>query len=162
MSVFSTGGFGGTSFNSGGFSGGSLVVDDPVLDSSTPISAPGYTLDDTSGSTTTTTNPSLSSPLSSVGSTSPAALNTVAANPTVYSSGSSGAVQEISAASSAIGQWGYALGDLLGLGEPSSTTNISTGAGGSAPASQATNPNTTYILFAIAAVVIILIIAEMD
>lgn len=117
---------------------------------------PSQILDDPSSiAVTTTSNPSLTQPVSNLALTGGAALNTMSANPTVYSSGSQSTVSEISSVATSIGQWGYSIASMLGVGSPlpSSTTIV----GSTAPP-----PNNNLKLLLVGVVVIAVVILIMD
>ena len=121
-------------------------------------------LDDPSASAVTTTaNPSLIASPSTLSSTGGAALNTVAANPTVYSTGSGGVVADLSSVGSVIGQWGFSIASLAGIGSPSSGATAAHGVSvGRASTSPAMSNSTKYILFGVALLVVILVVMDAE
>lgn len=129
----------------------------------TPQAFPQGILDDPSASAVTTTaNPSLTASPSTLSSTGGAALNTVAANPTVYSTGSSGVVSDISNIGSVIGQWGFSIASLAGIGSPTGATAASGVSVGRASTSPAMSNSTKYILFGVALLVVILVVMDAE
>jgi hypothetical protein len=155
---YSFGDLSGTDDTSIGFSAvpeGSYPSDAIPNISIAPTSFPSGILDDPAASAvTTTSNPPLSATsLSNLAGVGGAAGNTVAANPTVYSSGSGGMINNLAGLSSAVGQFGFGIASLLG--ENSTPVSQARAVGYSAPS--ASNSN-MYLLFAIVAIVVVALV----
>lgn len=105
---------------------------------------------------TATPNPSLSSTPYGLSSTGGAALNTVSANPTVFSTGSQGTVQSLSALSSSIAQWGFGLASAFGgtQAQPQTRTIVV----GSSSASS----NKNLMLFGVLIVAVVLVVVLVE
>lgn len=122
-----------------------------------PYEVPPFDLSSitTPGGSTTTPNPSLSATPGTLSTTGGAALNTVAANPTVYSTGSAPTVSSLSSLTSSIAQWGFSLAGALGSSAQPTTRVVEVG-------STTSSGNNNMILFGllVLAVVAVIIIVE--
>jgi hypothetical protein len=114
---------------------------------------------------TVTQNPSLvygppsPSTTAAMGVTGGAAMNSTPSNVTVNLPGQS-AASEVSSLASAVGQWGYAFADAVGLGDSTNEAKATTGATGRPATATATSNNTTlYLLLIVAVVTIILVVS---
>jgi hypothetical protein len=157
MSVFQTGGFASSGLDSSGgtFSttipGG--VAPEPSIDNSyenslIPVAA------------TATPNPSLSATPSTLSTTGGAALNTVSANPTVYSTGSQSQVNSIASLTSAIGQWGFSLANILGSSSAPAAPSTRVVTVGSTSAKSSNSNLIMFGLLVLAVVAVIVIVDE--
>ncbi len=141
-----------------GFSGDSSTSTEDLFASG--VDATAYetpvTLDSSFG-VTASANPSLASPLNNLSQTGGAALNTVSANPTIYSSGSRGVASQISSLSNTIGQWGFSIASLIGGGSPPPASM------GIRYSSQpVTNNNSKLLMLGLLVVAVILIVSYED
>lgn len=119
------------------------------------LSSEGVNVLDTGVGITTTSNPSLSASPTTLSSTGGAALNTVSANPTVFSTGSQGTVQSLSSLSSSIAQWGFGLASALGGTQAAPQTRVVT-VGSSA------GSNSNMMLFGILIVAVVLVVVLIE
>lgn len=102
-------------------------------------------------------NPSLGSTPSTLSSTGGAALNTVSANPTVYSTGSQSQTTSLIGLSNSIAQWGFSIaGALNGSSSAQPQTRVIT-VGSSA---SSTNKNLMLFGFLVLAVIAVVIVVE--
>jgi hypothetical protein len=129
-----------------------------------PAAFPQGILDDPSASAVTTTaNPSLTSTPVGLAATGGAAGNTVSANPTIYSSGSSGVVSDISQIGNTIGQWGIGIASLVGVGSSSNSGTVaSSGLRTSSVPNTAMTTQTKYIIAGVLLLVVIVLFMDAE
>ena len=112
--------------------------------------------DDSVSAVTTTNNPPLSATsLSNLAAVGGAAGNTVSANPTVYSTGSSSEISALSNLSSAVGQFGFSIAGLFGSQTLPTTQAMAAGR----PATSSSNTS-MYVLLAVVVIVVVLVVME--